>query len=186
MSPVGPVRQSTPACASCHPQAVDAARDKHATRAIMEEAGLPTPRNMLISAASELSKVGSRGGARLLGRNFWQLGQTQTGAAHQLRQVAATAAAESEAMRADLLPSASQGLHHALPAPAWPLAGCQPCGVPRRDQAHPRRRLAGRAAGGQQGVAVGGLRQGDARGTRACVAGVVGCGRDGVGGTPEE
>lgn len=43
----------------CRAQAVDAARDKHATRAIMEEAGLPTPRNMLINTAAELPKVGA-------------------------------------------------------------------------------------------------------------------------------
>ncbi len=45
----------------CCFQAVDAARDKHATRAIMEEAGLPTPKNMLISTAAELPKVGAGG-----------------------------------------------------------------------------------------------------------------------------
>ncbi|KAL4430749.1 hypothetical protein ABPG75_006005 [Micractinium tetrahymenae] len=39
------------------PQSVDAARDKHATRAIMEEAGLPTPKNMLITAGSQLPKA---------------------------------------------------------------------------------------------------------------------------------
>ncbi|EFN59059.1 hypothetical protein CHLNCDRAFT_137776 [Chlorella variabilis] len=37
--------------------AVDAARDKHATRALMEEAGLATPRNMLITSADILPKA---------------------------------------------------------------------------------------------------------------------------------
>lgn len=38
-------------------QAVDSARDKHATRAVMEEAGLPTPRNMLITSRDVLERV---------------------------------------------------------------------------------------------------------------------------------
>lgn len=42
------------------PESVDAARDKHATRALMEQAGLPTPRNLLIKTADDLPKV--RGG----------------------------------------------------------------------------------------------------------------------------
>ncbi|KAK9812604.1 hypothetical protein WJX72_000445 [[Myrmecia] bisecta] len=37
------------------PDAVDGARDKHTTRAIMEAAGLPTPRNMLITSAEEVT-----------------------------------------------------------------------------------------------------------------------------------
>ena len=45
--------------ASNSPAAVDAARDKHATRAVMEKDGLPTPRNMLITSAAVLDKVGA-------------------------------------------------------------------------------------------------------------------------------
>ena len=37
--------------------AVDAARDKHATRAIMAAAGLPTPANMLITEESQLEEA---------------------------------------------------------------------------------------------------------------------------------
>lgn len=37
------------------PDAVDAARDKHTTRAKMAAAGLPTPRNMLIRQPSDIS-----------------------------------------------------------------------------------------------------------------------------------
>jgi len=36
------------------PAAVDAARDKHSTRAKMAAAGLPTPRNMLVQQPSDL------------------------------------------------------------------------------------------------------------------------------------
>ena len=36
------------------PDAVDAARDKHNTRAKMEAAGLPTPRNMLIQQPGDV------------------------------------------------------------------------------------------------------------------------------------
>ena len=36
------------------PEAVDAARDKHSTRAKMAAAGLPTPRNMLVQQPSDL------------------------------------------------------------------------------------------------------------------------------------
>lgn len=36
------------------PDAVDAARDKHSTRAKMAAAGLPTPRNMLVQQPSDL------------------------------------------------------------------------------------------------------------------------------------
>ena len=43
-------------------QSVDAARDKHATRATMEAAGLPTPKNMLITSADMLEKVRTVGG----------------------------------------------------------------------------------------------------------------------------
>ena len=39
------------------PQAVDAARDKHSTRAVMKAAGLPTPRNMLISEPEDVKKA---------------------------------------------------------------------------------------------------------------------------------
>ena len=40
---------------SCNsPGAVDAARDKHSTRAKMAAAGLPTPRNMLVQQPSDL------------------------------------------------------------------------------------------------------------------------------------
>jgi hypothetical protein len=58
------------------PAAVDAARDKHATRACMEEAGLPTPRNMLITAADMLPRVGrrvgwQRGRGQMAGRGVW-------------------------------------------------------------------------------------------------------------------
>lgn len=38
----------------CTPDAVDAARDKHATRARMEAAGLPTPRNTLIQQPADV------------------------------------------------------------------------------------------------------------------------------------
>jgi len=40
------------------PEAVDAARDKHRTRAALKAAGLPTPRNALIRNESELKAVG--------------------------------------------------------------------------------------------------------------------------------
>jgi carnosine synthase len=40
------------------PSCVDAARDKHCTRAAMAAAGLPTPRNMLIHKPSELMAAG--------------------------------------------------------------------------------------------------------------------------------
>ena len=39
------------------PQAVDAARDKHSTRAVMKAAGLPTPRNMLVSEPEDVKKA---------------------------------------------------------------------------------------------------------------------------------
>eukprot|EP00928_Gymnodinium_smaydae_P011752 TRINITY_DN14306_c1_g1_i2.p1 TRINITY_DN14306_c1_g1~~TRINITY_DN14306_c1_g1_i2.p1 ORF type:complete len:608 (+),score=93.10 TRINITY_DN14306_c1_g1_i2:64-1887(+) len=39
------------------PESVDAARDKHRTRAVMKAAGLPTPRNMLIRNESELKEA---------------------------------------------------------------------------------------------------------------------------------
>ena len=44
------------------PEAVDAARDKHATRERLAAAGLPTPRNFLITELSQLKQVLSRGG----------------------------------------------------------------------------------------------------------------------------
>jgi len=44
------------------PAAVDAARDKHATRAIMKAAGLPTPKNMLITNESQLHVAASHVG----------------------------------------------------------------------------------------------------------------------------
>jgi len=40
------------------PDAVDAARDKHRTRAALKAAGLPTPRNMLICQESDLQEAG--------------------------------------------------------------------------------------------------------------------------------
>lgn len=40
------------------PAAVDAARDKHATRQTMSEAGLPTPRNFLIEHESQIAEAG--------------------------------------------------------------------------------------------------------------------------------
>lgn len=48
-------------------QAVDSARDKHATRAVMEEAGLPTPRNMLITSRDVLERVRAAGGGQARG-----------------------------------------------------------------------------------------------------------------------
>lgn len=42
--------------------AVDAARDKHATRKIMQEAGLPTPGNILITDASQLGEAAEKVG----------------------------------------------------------------------------------------------------------------------------
>ena len=51
------------------PAAVDAARDKHSTRATMAAAGLPTPRNMLIQQPSDIGaaaeKVKFPAGAKL-------------------------------------------------------------------------------------------------------------------------
>lgn len=44
------------------PEAVDSARNKHATRAKMKAAGLPTPRNCLIKAPSELDEAGKQVG----------------------------------------------------------------------------------------------------------------------------
>lgn len=44
------------------PAAVDAARDKHATRAVLKKAGLPTPKNMLISSATEVVQAGQHVG----------------------------------------------------------------------------------------------------------------------------
>lgn len=41
------------------PDAVDAARDKHATRAAMAAAGLPCPRNFLITEPKQLKEVGA-------------------------------------------------------------------------------------------------------------------------------
>ncbi|KAL3140541.1 hypothetical protein ABBQ32_005121 [Trebouxia sp. C0010 RCD-2024] len=42
------------------PDAVDAARDKHSTRAKMAAAGLPTPRNMLIQQPSDISAAADK------------------------------------------------------------------------------------------------------------------------------
>ena len=39
------------------PHAVDAARDKHSTRSVMGSAGLPTPRNMLISEPEDVKRA---------------------------------------------------------------------------------------------------------------------------------
>ncbi len=39
------------------PEAVDAARDKHATRTCLAAAGLPTPRNFLITSPDQLKDV---------------------------------------------------------------------------------------------------------------------------------
>ena len=44
------------------PEAVDAARDKHATRALMGAAGLPTPRNMLVESPAALPKAAAHVG----------------------------------------------------------------------------------------------------------------------------
>uniref|UniRef100_A0A7S1LDA9 ATP-grasp domain-containing protein n=1 Tax=Alexandrium catenella TaxID=2925 RepID=A0A7S1LDA9_ALECA len=44
------------------PESVDAARDKHKTRAALKAAGLPTPRNGLIRCEDELDAVGSEVG----------------------------------------------------------------------------------------------------------------------------
>jgi biotin carboxylase len=40
-----------------HPASVDSARNKHATRAALKAAGLPTPRNMLIQVAADVPKA---------------------------------------------------------------------------------------------------------------------------------
>lgn len=53
-------------------QAVDSARDKHATRAVMEEAGLPTPRNMLITSQDVLDRVRAGQGVNGLVGQFVQ------------------------------------------------------------------------------------------------------------------
>lgn len=42
------------------PDAVDAARDKHSTRAKMAAAGLPTPRNMLIQQPSDIAAAAEK------------------------------------------------------------------------------------------------------------------------------
>ena len=42
------------------PAAVDAARDKHSTRAKMAAAGLPTPRNMLIQQPSDIGAAAEK------------------------------------------------------------------------------------------------------------------------------
>lgn len=42
------------------PDAVDAARDKHSTRAKMQAAGLPTPRNMLVQKPSDLQEAADK------------------------------------------------------------------------------------------------------------------------------
>lgn len=39
------------------PDSVDAAREKQRTRAVMAEAGLPTPKNLLISGFQDLHKA---------------------------------------------------------------------------------------------------------------------------------
>ena len=39
------------------PHSVDAARDKHSTRSVMGSAGLPTPRNMLISEPEDVKRA---------------------------------------------------------------------------------------------------------------------------------
>ncbi len=44
------------------PDSVDAARDKHSTRAHMAKAGLPTPRNMLIERPDQIEAAGSHVG----------------------------------------------------------------------------------------------------------------------------
>ena len=44
------------------PAAVDAARDKHATRATMAAAQLPTPRNMLITDPSQIPEAAAEVG----------------------------------------------------------------------------------------------------------------------------
>jgi hypothetical protein len=41
-------------------QAVDAARDKHATRQRMAAEGLPTPRNFLVTSPDQLKEVSQR------------------------------------------------------------------------------------------------------------------------------
>lgn len=44
------------------PDSVDAARDKHSTRAYMAKAGLPTPRNMLIERSDQVEAAGNHVG----------------------------------------------------------------------------------------------------------------------------
>lgn len=44
------------------PEAVDNARDKSATRRIMELKGLPTPKNMLIADSEDIVKAGEHVG----------------------------------------------------------------------------------------------------------------------------
>ena len=44
------------------PDSVDAARDKHSTRAYMAKAGLPTPRNMLIERPDQVEAAGNHVG----------------------------------------------------------------------------------------------------------------------------
>ena len=42
------------------PDAVDAARDKHSTRAKMQAAGLPTPRNVLIQKPADIQEAADK------------------------------------------------------------------------------------------------------------------------------
>jgi len=48
------------------PGAVDAARDKHATRTSLAAAGLPTPRNFLITSPRQLQQVSAGNGSLLV------------------------------------------------------------------------------------------------------------------------
>jgi carbamoylphosphate synthase large subunit len=67
------------------PQAVDAARDKHSTRAVMKREGLPTPRNMLISEPEDVRKaaeeVGFPAGGRGRACGDWARAQARPAAA---------------------------------------------------------------------------------------------------------
>lgn len=61
------------------PSAVDAARDKHATRVALEEAGLPTPRNFLITSPDGLPQVHEFSWVCLVLRNLHTTGLRASG-----------------------------------------------------------------------------------------------------------
>ena len=56
------VSVSARACAGNSPEAVDTARNKHAARACMEAAGLPTPLNYLIKSEEQLAAAAAHVG----------------------------------------------------------------------------------------------------------------------------